>query len=74
MEVSLHTGCLMASDGTAELRLEQVDLSSIFPTADPLVAALIGMLQPPHEEPEEDIPTGRFDTGLSGSFGQGGRR
>jgi hypothetical protein len=74
MEVSLHKGCLMASDGTAELRLEQVDLSSIFPTADPLVAALIGMLQPPHEEPEEDIPTGRFDTGLSGSFGQGGRR
>lgn len=74
MEISLHNSCLIANDGTAELRLEQVDLSSVFPTADPLVAALIGMLQPPHEEPAEDIPTGKSDTGLSGSFGQGGRR
>lgn len=31
-------------------------------------------LPAPHEEPEEDIPTGKSETGLSGSFGQGGRR
>jgi hypothetical protein len=74
VEIWLHGGCLIANDGTAELRLDQVDLSSVFPTADPLVAALIGMLQPPHEEPDEDIPTGKSDTGLSGSFGQGGRQ
>jgi hypothetical protein len=74
IEISLHNGCLMATDGTAELRLEQVDLSSVFPTADPLVTALIGMLQPPYEEPEDDIPAGRFFTGLRGSFGQGGPR
>jgi len=74
VELSLHDGCLVADDGTAELRLEHVDLSSVFPIADPLVASLIGMLQPPPEEPEAGIPTGRFDTSLSGSFGQGGRR
>lgn len=72
VEICLSDGWLVATDGTTEVRLQDVDPSSVFATGDPSIAALLGMLQPPFEEPEAEIPTGRFDTGLSGSFGQRG--
>jgi hypothetical protein len=62
VDVSLHNGRLVATDGTTEVKLEGVALSSILPGAEFLVSALIDMLwQPPDKVP-----------GLRGHFGTGG--
>lgn len=63
VEISLSNGWLVATDGTAEVRLQDVDLSSVFATGDPSIASLLGMLKPPFEDRESVSLTGKFGMG-----------
>jgi hypothetical protein len=56
----------VAGNGEAKLRLKGVQLSSVLPCKDPLVASIIGMIQSPPEDSQKPFH------GITGKFGMGG--
>jgi hypothetical protein len=61
MDITLGERFLVAKNAETEIRLEDVDLFTILPTADTRVAALLNMLQAPRQKSD----------GLHGMYGQG---
>ena len=66
LEITFQNGCLVADNGEAKVRLKGVQLSSVLPSKDPLVASIVGMIQSPPEDVQTPVQ------GITGKCGMGG--